>query len=242
MLEEEHSGAPLFFAIIPMQVTNTDLIHYLSGFVTPRRKQLMTDVLSNRTRYITIALEDIYQPHNASAVLRTCECLGIQDVHVIENKNRYRVNPDVALGAAKWITLKKYNRTGFNTLSAIDHLRANGYRIVATSLSDEAVPPDRFNLEKGKIAIFFGTELTGLTGDMLQQADESLKIPVYGFTESYNISVSAAIILSHFIHVLHQSDISWQLTDEEKEEIMLQWLRKSMKRADLLEKEFLDSK
>jgi len=231
-----------FFAIISMQVNNTDLINYLSGFVTPRRKQLMTDVLSKRTRYITIALEDIYQTHNASAVLRTCECLGIQDLHVIENKNRYQVNPDVALGAAKWITLKKYNQTGFNTPSTIDYLRANGYRIVATSLSDEAVSPDQFNLEKGKIAIFFGTELTGLTGDMLKLADESLKIPVYGFTESYNISVSAAIVLSHFIHILRKSDILWQLTGEEKEEIMLQWLRKSVKRADLLEKKFLHSK
>jgi len=241
-LKEEHSGAPLFFAIISMQVTNADLIHYLSGFVTPRRKQLMNEVLSNRTRYITVALEDIYQPHNASAVLRTCECLGIQDVHVIENKNRYQVNPDVALGADKWITLKKYNQSGFNTSSAIEYLRAKGYRIVATSLSDEAVPPGQFNLEKGKITIFFGTELNGLTDDMLQQADESLKIPVYGFTESYNISVSAAIILSHFIHVLRKSDIPWQLTDAEKEEIMLQWLRKSVKRADLLEKKFLDSR
>lgn len=242
MLEEEHSGAPLFFVTISMQVTNTDLINYLSGFVTPRRKQLMDNVLNNRTRYITIALEDIYQPHNASAVLRTCECLGIQDVHVIENKNRYQVNPDIALGAAKWITLKKYNQTGFNTSSTIDHLRANGYRIVATSLADEAVPHDQFNLEKGKMAIFFGTELTGLTDDMLQQADESLKIPVYGFTESYNISVSAAIILSYFIHVLRKFDIPWQLTGEEKEEIMLQWLRKSVKHADILEKKFLHSK
>jgi len=224
-----------------MPVSNNDLINYLTGFVTPRRKQLMVKILENRTRYITIALEDIYQSHNASAVLRTCECLGIQDVHVIENKNKYQVNPDVALGAAKWITLKKYKRTDFNTPDAIAHLRENGYRIVATSLSDQAIPPDQFNLEKGKIAIFFGTELTGLTDVMLQQSDESIKIPVYGFTESYNISVSAAIILSHLIHILRKSDIPWILTKEEKEEIMLHWLRKSIKHVNLLEKKFLNS-
>lgn len=201
----------------------------------------MDEILEKRTRYITVSLEDIYQPHNASAVLRTCECLGIQDVHVIENKNRYQVNPDVVLGAIKWITLRKYNSTNYNTPAAVDHLRNNGYRIIATSLSEKAVPLDQFDLEKGRVAIFFGTELTGLTDEMLNMADESLKIPVYGFTESYNISVSAAIILSHLVHILHKSAIPWQLAEDEKEEIMLQWLRQSVKKADLLEKKFLES-
>ncbi len=201
----------------------------------------MNEVLEKRTRYITVALEDIYQPHNASAVLRTCECLGIQDVHVIENKNRYQVNPDVVLGATKWITLKRYNSDGNNTPAAVDHLRANGYRIIATSLSDKAVRLDEFDLENGRIAVFFGTELTGLTDEMLDMADGLLKIPVYGFTESYNISVSAAIILSHLVHLLRKSFISWQLSQTEKEEIMLHWLKKSVRRADLLEKKFRES-
>jgi tRNA (guanosine-2'-O-)-methyltransferase len=224
-----------------MSGSDNKLITYLSDFITPRRKQLMNEVLEKRTRYITVALEDIYQPHNASAVLRTCECLGIQDVHVIENKNRYQVNPDVVLGATKWITLKRYNSDGNNTPAAVDHLRAKGYRIIATSLSDKAVRLDEFDLENGRIAVFFGTELTGLTDEMLDMADGLLKIPVYGFTESYNISVSVAIILSHLVHLLRKSDISWQLTHSEKEEIMLQWLRKSVRRADLLEKKFRES-
>jgi tRNA (guanosine-2'-O-)-methyltransferase len=224
-----------------MSGSDNKLITYLSDFITPRRKQLMNEVLEKRTRFITVALEDIYQPHNASAVLRTCECLGIQDVHVIENKNRYQVNPDVVLGATKWITLKRYNSSGFNTPAAVDHLRANGYRIIATSLSDKAVRLDEFDLENGRIAVFFGTELTGLTDEMIDMADGLLKIPVYGFTESYNISVSAAIILSHLVHLLRKSIISWQLTHAEKEEIMLQWLKKSVRRADLLEKKFRES-
>lgn len=200
----------------------------------------MDEILEKRTRYITVALEDIYQPHNASAVLRTCECLGIQDVHIIENKNRYRINPDVVLGATKWITLRKYNSTNYNTPAAVDYLRNNGYRIVATSLSEKAVPLDQFDLLKGRLAIFFGTELTGLTDKMLNLADESLKIPVYGFTESYNISVSAAIILSHLINILRNSTVPWQLAEDEKKEIMLRWLRQSIKRADLLEKNFMN--
>ena len=231
----------LFFYTTGMSESQKNLITYLSGFITPRRKQLMDSVLEKRTRYITIALEDIYQPHNASAVLRTCECLGIQDVHIIENKNIYRINADVVLGATKWITLKRYNHSDYNTRDAIHHLRANGYRIVATSLSEKSVPLDQFDLEKGRIAIFFGTELTGLTDEMINLADESVKIPVYGFTDSYNISVSAAIILSHLVHILRKSTLPWQLKEDEKEEIALQWLRKSVKRADLLEKKFLGS-
>ena len=230
----------LFFYTTCMPESQNKLIAYLSGFITRRRKQLMDEILEKRTRYITVALEDIYQPHNASAVLRTCECLGIQDVHIIENKNRYRINPDVVLGATKWITLRKYNSTNYNTPAAVDYLRNNGYRIVATSLSEKAVPLDQFDLLKGRLAIFFGTELTGLTDKMLNLADESLKIPVYGFTESYNISVSAAIILSHLINILRNSTVPWQLAEDEKKEIMLRWLRQSIKRADLLEKNFMN--
>ena len=198
----------------------------------------MEKIIHNRTRHITVVLEDIFQPQNASAVLRTCECLGIQDVHIIENKNRYNVNPDVVMGSDKWISLINYNQDTFNTPSAINQLRKEGYRIIATSLSNKATPLNEFDPSKNRSAIFFGTELTGLTETVLNQADEYLKIPIYGFTDSYNISVSAAIILYDLINRLHSSRIPWQLTAPEKEEIMLQWLKKSIKRSDLLIKEF----
>jgi tRNA (guanosine-2'-O-)-methyltransferase len=217
-----------------------DVVSYLSGFVTPERLQTMDRVIRNRTRYITIALEDIYQSHNASAVLRTCECFGIQDVHIIENKNRYTVNPDVALGATKWLNLTKYNKEDFNTPEALRTLKSNGYRIVATTLSDEAVALEDFDLGKGKLAIFFGTELTGLTPQMIKEADEHLKIPLFGFTESFNISVSAAIIMHHLTYKLKESGILWQLSPEEMLWLKYNWLMNSIKRADLLEKKFLE--
>jgi tRNA (guanosine-2'-O-)-methyltransferase len=223
-----------------MSQPNSDLIKYLSGFITPRRWHNMEKIIHCRTRHIAVVLEDIFQPHNASAVLRTCECLGIQDVHIIENKNRYNVNPDVVLGSDKWINLIKYDQDTFNTPYAINQLRKDGYRIIATSLSNKATSLNEFEPSKNRSAIFFGTELTGLTETVLNQADEHLKIPIYGFTDSYNISVSAAIILYDLINRLHSSQISWQLNEPEKQEIMLQWLRKSIKRSDLLIKEFLD--
>ncbi len=217
-----------------MDESRKKIIEELSGFITQRRRELFDRVLDLRTRYITVVLEDIYQSHNASAVLRTCECFGIQDVHIIENRNPYNINPDVVLGATKWLNLKKYNRLDYNTSETIKELRDQGYRIIATTVDDKAVPLHNFNLHTGKCALFFGTELTGLSGPMLDQADEYLKIPIYGFTESFNISVSAAIILNQLTMGLHQSDLSWSLSKEEREEQLVDWLRKSIRGGERL--------
>lgn len=217
------------------------IINYFSAFVTEQRIAQFTKVIENRTRYITVALEDIYQPHNASAVLRTADCFGVQDVHVIENKNSYDINPDVALGSYKWINLIRHNELENNTLAAIKYLKTNGYRIVATTPHTNDVNLENFDLTKGKTALFFGTELLGLSKLMLDNADEFLKIPMYGFTESFNISVSASIILHHLSGKLRASNINWQLTNHEKEIIFLKWLLTSVKRSDIVLKEYCKS-
>lgn len=208
-----------------------ELIRYLEGFITPRRKALFRRVLEYRTRYLTVVLEDLYQPHNASAVLRSCECFGIQDVHIIENRNKYTVNPDIALGASKWLNLVKHRGQEDNTTAAIEELRKKGYRIVVTVPGENATPLEAFDLSRGKAALFFGTELDGLTDTAIRQADEKLIIPMYGFTESFNISVSAGIILSHLVPRLHRME-GWQLTDEEKQKVYLSWLKASIRSSE----------
>ena len=221
---------------------NSELINFLKQYVTDNRLELFDKVIANRTRYITVAVEDIYQSQNASAVLRTSDCFGLQDIHIIENKNMYDVNPDVALGSSKWLNLIKYNKTENNTLEAIKKLRESGYRIVATTPHKKDVDLESFDLRKGKVALFFGTELMGLSDLMIENADEYLKIPMYGFTESFNISVSAAIILHHLTSKLRNSNINWQLTDPEKEELKLNWLKKTVKSSSLLIDDFLSKK
>ena len=220
----------------------TRLTKYLEQFITTERLELFYKLLNQRTRYITVVLEDIYQSQNASAVLRTADCFGIQDVHIIENKNEYQINPDVALGASKWLNLVKYNKQENNTLEAISHLRQKGYRIVATTPHTQDVNLENFDLTQGKTALFFGTELRGLSNEMIDNADEFLKIPMFGFTESFNISVSAAIILHHLTTSLRKSKINWQLSDNEKEEILLEWLKKTIKKSSLLIDDFLSKK
>jgi len=218
------------------------LIDFLGGFVTPRRYSRIMEVLDQRTDYITVVLEDIYQPHNASAVLRSCDAFGIQDVHIIENRNRYRINPGVALGSSQWLTLNRYNEGEANSRDALDKLRENGYRIVATMPYDTDVNLEDFDLEKGKTALFFGTELNGLSREVLDAADEFMKIPMYGFVESFNISVSCAVSLHHLTHTLRKSGIPWQLDDTRREDILLQWLRVSVKNSEKYEKAFFEGR
>ncbi len=215
-----------------------ELIEYMKPLVTENKWHLFNQIISNRTQYITVALEDIYQAQNASAVLRTCDCFGIQDVHIIENRNKYNINPDVALGASKWLSLKRYNELENNTLSAIKALKNDNYRIVATTPHTNDVELPDFDLSKGKVALFFGSELPGLSDIVLDNADEYLKIPMYGFTESFNISVSASIILHHLTYKLRMSDIDWQLSEEKREQEILNWLRSSIKRSDIVERDY----
>ena len=216
------------------------IIQYLSGFITQERLQLFEKVLKQRTSYIAVVLEDIFQPQNASAVLRTCDCFGIQNIHIIENRNEFRVDREVAMGASKWLSLHKYNQQEQNSANAIKGLKQEGYRIVATSphLNDNLLPD--FDLSKGKAAIVFGSELPGISEVVKNEADDFLKIPMYGFTESFNISVSAAIVLYQLAQMLReQSEIDWKLSEQERDDIKLAWLRATIKRSSLLEKRFL---
>ena len=222
------------------KITKKSLLNYLSQFLTENRKLLFSKVLNSRTRHLTIVIEDIYQSQNASAVLRTCDLTGVQDVHIIENKNIYDINPDVALGSTKWLNLCKYNETANNTLSAFEKLREKGYKIVATTPHENDYSLETIPLDE-KIAVVFGTELTGLTPLAIENADIHLRIPMHGFTESYNISVAAALVLFTLTEKLRNSNINWQLSELDRIDIELEWTRRTIKRSDIIEEEFLKS-
>ena len=198
-------------------------------------------VLNWRTRHLTIALEDIYQSHNASAVLRSCDCFGVQDIHIIENRNKYDVDPDVALGSSKWLTLHKYNGGENNTLDCINDLKKKGFKVIATTPHEKDCNIEELEVNE-KVCLFFGTELKGITDIVREKADGFVKIPMYGFTESFNISVSAALCLHTLISKIHKTKIDWHLTEKEKEELTLQWLRNTIAKPELIEKEFFEKK
>ncbi|MEE4175902.1 MAG: RNA methyltransferase [Bacteroides sp.] len=216
------------------------LIEFLSGFMTPTRRERILQVLSQRTRYLTVVLEDIYQSHNANAVLRSCECFGIQDVHIIENRNEYEVNPDVSMGSTKWLDLQRYNQLGNNTRACLENLRSKGYTLVATSPHENKYSPATLPLDK-PVALLFGTELEGLTAEAIDMADTFLCIPMAGFTESFNISVSAAICLYELSSRIRSSQFPWALPEAERDALHLQWVKASVKSADFLIERFLEN-
>ncbi len=215
------------------------LVDYLASFTSEKRVELLKHVLSYRTRYLTVLLEDIYQSQNASAVLRTSDCFGIQDVHIVENTNQFCLNPKVVMGSSKWLTLNHYNKQKHNTLGAIRNLKDKGYRIVATSPHTYVTTLQDFDVTKGKFALLFGTELTGLSQVALDNADEYLMIPTYGFTESLNISVSAALCLQNLTERIRKTSVNYSLSDEEYTDLLLEWLRKSIRSWRSIEKRFL---
>lgn len=218
------------------------LIDHFLKCITDERKALFEELIQKRTKYLTVVLENIYQPLNASAVLRSCDCFGIQDVHVIENYNEFKPDREVAMGASNWLTVNRYDKNENNTLDCIQSLKNKGYRIVATSPHNSQTDLINFDLSKGKTALFFGTEVEGLSDVVLENADEHLHIPMYGFTESFNLSVSAAICLYEMRMKMEKENIKWQMTEDEKNQVLLNWLRYSIDRSEIVEEDFLKNR
>lgn len=221
------------------RTTAAALSEHLEGFITPERIERVRAVLDNRTRHICLVLEDIYKPQNSSATLRTCDALGVQDVHIIENHSPFSLDTRVSLGSCRWTTLKRYRKPGGNnTRACFAALRAQGYRIVATTPGPGSLSLEEIDLEN-KCAFVFGNEEQGMSTVAINEADQCLSLPMYGFTQSYNISVSVGIVLMHMMSRLRSLEVDWHLSEEEKEALTLKWYRTSVRRDDIIEKEFL---
>ncbi|MFA8300567.1 MAG: TrmH family RNA methyltransferase [Hyphomicrobiales bacterium] len=212
---------------------------FLFEYITPERKKRFEDILPFRNRYVTVGIENVYQPHNASAVLRSCDCFGVQDVHIIENEYKYELSENVTMGSNKWLDIHLYNEEENNTLEAINTLKSKGYRIVATTPHTDDCLIDDLPLEEGKLCLLFGTELEGLSDIAMEHADEFVKIPMYGFTESFNISVCAALSIYNLSERLRKSDIDWKLSEEEQIDINIEWARRSIRRIEVFEEKFI---
>ena len=203
------------------------LLDYLQNFITEERKQRFSEIISQRTNHFTVAMEDVFQMHNTSAVVRTCEVFGVQQAHSIEGRYGKRLDEKIAMGAQKWVDVFRYD----DTQKCIDILREKGYQIVATTPHKDAYLLNDFDISK-KSAFFFGTEKEGLSEKVLSQADTYLKIPMVGFTESLNISVAVAIVLQQLTDKLRRSNLKWQLTDEERYSVLEQWTKISVRNVN----------
>ena len=212
------------------------LFNYLQSFLSDNRKKLFNEVIAKRTRHFTVITEDVFQLHNTSAVMRSCDVFGIQDLHVIEERFGKNIDKEIAMGAQKWVNIKRYDTTE----RCIDSLREDNYQIIATTPHNDSQLLHEFDITK-KSALFFGTEKEGLSDTVLKEADGFLKIPMYGFTESLNISVSAAIILQSLVTKLKQSNINWHLSKEEEQLILLEWTKNTIKSVDEIVERFYEN-
>lgn len=217
--------------------SNNALLQYLTDFVTESRIQRMKDVASKRTRHITVVLEDIYQSHNAAAVLRSCDCAGIQDVHIIENTYEFAPSKDVSIGADKWLDLHFYKGTNNNTTDCLYKLKKAGYTICATTPHQPSIPINDLDLTS-PIALVFGTEKTGLSSDALTLADQRVFLPMSGFSESLNISVTVALFIFSLTNKLALLPHEWKLPEYQQEELLIRWLINSIRNGKQLADNF----
>jgi tRNA (guanosine-2'-O-)-methyltransferase len=218
-----------------------ELIDYLTTFISDTRKKRFEEVLSNRTDHLRIVLENVYQDHNASAVLRSCESFGVQQIHFIENRNHLRISDDVSMGSHKWLNIQRHNETENNTVATIKHLKSLGYRVVATTPHTNDCTIDVLPIDK-KLALVFGTELEGVSQDALDMADEFVKIPMYGFTESFNVSVCAALCLYELTTRIRKHVPDYLLNEQEKLDTYFNWLKNSVDKSEALIKNYLENK
>ncbi len=215
-----------------------ELIKILEEFVTENKVNLINKVLSERTRHLTVVLEDVYHSHNASAVLRTCDCFGVQDLYISQKLHDYHINPNIVRGASNWVTLHKYDRGEQSSSNCLNDLREKKYRLVGTTPDQNSTSIHELDITE-KTAIIFGTELEGISDNTKNEVDELVHIPMYGFTESFNMSVSVAMILQDLVRRLRESNVQWHLTEQEKEDLKFEWYQRIVKRSDLHIKNYM---
>ena len=214
-------------------------IDYLATFMTEERFALFGRTLAQRTNYMTILAENTFHPHNAAALIRHCEAFGVQQMHTIETRCQFDPSQNISRGSDRWLNLVRHT----STTEALAALKADGYRLVATTPHRESCTPETFDVTKGKFALIFGTEHAGISDEALAAADEYLRIPMCGMVESLNVSASAAILIYQLSQRLREQVGGWELTETEQTRLLYEWVRQSVKDADrILQRHFEENR
>ncbi len=213
-------------------------LEFLLDMISDNKRNAFPEVLKERTRHVTVVLEDIFQSHNAAALLRTCECFGVQDVHVIENENNFDAPNRIVKGAHQWLNIHYYDRHTESTKQCINGLKEKGYKIVGLTPHEQQVELHDFQIEQ-PFALIFGTEKKGLSTQAMELCDVKLNVPMFGFTESLNVSVCAGIVIQHLVSKIKNSDVNWSLDTDEKLQLHIQWAEQVVGNPELMRVEFL---
>ncbi len=203
----------------------SERIDYLAEFMTAERRTTLEQTLHSRTNYMTILSENTFHSQNASALMRHCDAFGLQRMHAVEELCDFKTYADIVRGTDKWVDINRYG----SSEEAISALKADGYRIVATTPHRYDTIPEQFDVTKGKFALVFGTEHAGISQRVIDEADEFLMIPMCGMVESLNVSAAAAILIYMLSQRLRTELDDWQLSESESLELLYKWMQRSVK-------------
>ncbi len=214
---------------------NDQILQQLYEFISESKRDMLDQIAAERSNHCTVVLEDIVKEFNSSAVLRSCDCFGVQTLNIIAENQEFEVQREIARGAGNWVDVHIYDGTNSPGLKCINDLKSMGYQVVATSPHASQSIND-IQIEQ-PIALVFGTERHGISETVLKNADQLVKIPMFGFTESFNISVSAAVILSQLRNRLEASTLDWKLSQEEQVKLKIKWCTKIIRNGESVEAE-----
>jgi tRNA (guanosine-2'-O-)-methyltransferase len=180
-----------------------------------RRKERIDAVVAQRVRGLTLVLEHVHDPHNLAAVLRTSEALGLQDLHVVAGPKGFRPSQAVTQGADKWLDVHKHP----DAAACAVELHHQGFRIFGSRLDGEALDLAAlpFAEPQERLALVFGNERDGLSPEFAERCDGFFRIPMLGFSQSFNISVAVGITLATAMLARRQRGLGGDLPESERE-------------------------
>ena len=216
--------------------TNQEIYDYLQQFLTDERLSKIEHFSKESSDFVLPVMEDVYQFRNAAAIVRSVEACGFHHVVALEEENVFNPNLKVTKGAETWVQVEKMP----NNLDSLKEIKSRGYRILAVSPEKNATMLPDYEV-KEPIALVFGTELEGVSDGILDFADETLAIPMFGFTKSFNVSVAAAICMYELKQKLIKSGIEYKLSDEKLLELKIRWAKNSIKSSEQILERFLGS-
>jgi tRNA (guanosine-2'-O-)-methyltransferase len=210
----------------------------LQPYLLPERVERLKEVLASRTVSVTLVLENLHKDYNISAILRTCESFGIQDVHVVPQPGEGKVFKTITQGCHKWLTIHRHE----DVSTCFKILKKKGFKILAGAFGQDAPPLDQTDFS-GRVALVFSNELEGANPEVLDQVDGFFVIPMTGFSQSLNVSVAAGIVIHHVLrYKLERGEELERIPSDEAGRMLGEWVKKSVRKADEVLKELRSRK
>ncbi|MBP7172967.1 MAG: RNA methyltransferase [Cloacibacterium sp.] len=213
----------------------SETFEYLKQFLTSDRLRKIEHYSLESSDFVLPVMEDVYQFRNAAAIIRSVEACGFHKVVALEESNTFNPNLSVTKGADTWVEVERMPRN----LASLQNIKERGYKIIAVSPEKNAQSLPDYQLSQ-PIALVFGTELEGVTTEILDFADETLAIPMYGFTKSFNVSVAAAICMYELKQKLLKSDFNYSLNKEKLLQLKIRWAVNSIRSGEEILKHYLN--